>query len=124
MRILRVTARLGCAVIIALAALGLGTKAGAQTPAKPVDFKGKTVTIIVGSSAGGGWDTGARATALALQKILLGNPRVVVQNVPGGNGDRALRQLGDPRTPRDGTVVSPVHGRFFLDAILGKPHEF
>ena len=128
MRIARVTVRLGCAVIIGLAGLGLATDTEAQTTApvkqapKPVDFKGKTVTIIVGTSAGGGWDTGARSTALTLQKILPGNPRVVVQNVPGGNGDRALRQMGDPRTPRDGTVISPVHGRFFLDAILGKPH--
>ena len=91
---------------------------------KAVDFKGKTITIIVGSSAGGGWDTGARSTALTLQKILPGNPRVVVQNIPGGDGDRALRRLGDRQTPRDGTFIMPVHGRFFLDAILGKPHPY
>ena len=54
---------------------------------KAVNFKGKTITIIVGSSPGGGWDTGARSTALTLQKILPGNPRVVVQNIPGGDGD-------------------------------------
>jgi tripartite-type tricarboxylate transporter receptor subunit TctC len=129
MRIANVTVTLRWAVIIALAALGFGTNSEAQTPtavkeaAKAVDFKGKTITIIVGSSAGGGWDTGARSTALTLQKILPGNPRVVVQNVPGGDGDRALRRMGDPQTPRDGTVIMPVHGRFFLDAILGKPHS-
>ncbi|HWP56366.1 MAG TPA: hypothetical protein VNL14_00600 [Candidatus Acidoferrales bacterium] len=116
-------------VAIALALLA-SARAGARAAsapkesAKSIDFKGKTITIIVGSSPGGGWDTGARSTALTLQKILPGNPRVVVQNVPGGDGDRALRQLGDPRTPRDGTVIMPVHGRFFLDAILGKPHPF
>ncbi|MBI2985144.1 MAG: hypothetical protein HYY45_00100 [Deltaproteobacteria bacterium] len=130
MRIARVTVGLGCAVVIGLAALGFGTDTEAQTPPsvkeapKPVDFKGKTVVIIVGSSPGGGWDTEARSTALTLPKILPGNPRVVVQNVPGGDGDRALRRMGEPQTPRDGTVIMPVHGRFFLDAILGKPHPY
>jgi tripartite-type tricarboxylate transporter receptor subunit TctC len=120
--------RLGCAVIVVLVVLCFGPHAQAASPAKetskPIDFKGKAITIIVGTSAGGGWDTGARSTALTLQKILPGNPRVVVQNIPGGDGDRALRRMGDPQTPRDGTVIMPVHGRFFLDAILGKPHPF
>jgi tripartite-type tricarboxylate transporter receptor subunit TctC len=130
MRIARVTVGLGCAVVIGLAALGFGTDTEAQTPTpvkeapEPVDFKGKTIVIIVGSTPGGGWDTEARSTALTLQKILPGNPRVVVQNIPGGDGDRALRRLGDSQTPRDGTVITPVHGRFFLDAILGKPHPY
>jgi hypothetical protein len=130
MRMARITVGLKCAVVLTVTALGLSTNTEAQTPApakaasKAVDFKGKTITIIVGTSAGGGWDTGARSTALTLQKILPGNPRVVVQNVPGGDGDRALRRMGDPQTPRDGTVIMPVHGRFFLDAILGKPHPF
>ena len=116
MRIARITAVLGCAVIIGLASLGLGQAA------EPIDFKGKTIEIIVASSPGGGWDTGARSTALTLQKILPGKPRVLVRNVPGGGGDRALRRLGDRRTPRDGTVISPVHGRWFLNDILEKPH--
>jgi len=130
MRIARATVALACAVIMALSGLGFATDTGAQTPApvketsKAVNFKGKTITIIVGSSSGGGWDTGARSTALTLQKILPGNPRVVVQNIPGGDGDRALRRLGDRQTPRDGTFIMPVHGRFFLDAILGKTHPY
>ena len=122
MKIRRSTLGLECALVIALAVLVLGKQTEAQTPA--VDFSGKTITILVGSSPGGGWDTGARSTALTLHKILPGNPRVVVQNIPGGSGDRALRRLGDPRTPRDGTVIMPVNGRFFLDEILGKPHPY
>ena len=120
--------RLGCAVIVVLTVLCSGPPAQAASPAKEasksIDFKGKTVTIIVGSSPGGGWDTEARSTALTLQKILPGEPRVIVQNIPGGDGDRALRKMGDRQTPRDGTFIMPVHGRFFLDAILGKPHPF
>ena len=126
MRYARGMVQLGWVAIIALVALGFAADARAQSSAsaKSIDFKGKTIEIIVGSSAGGGWDTGARATALTLAKILPGSPRVVVQNIPGGDGDRALRRLGDARTPRDGTVIMPVHGRFFLDAIQGKPHPF
>ena len=118
--------RLGGAAIFALASLGFAANGQAQTTAgaKSVSFEGKTIEIIVGSSAGGGWDTGARTTALTLEKILPGKPRVVVRNIPGGGGDRALRQLGDPRTPRDGTVIMPIHGRFFLDDIVGKTHPY
>jgi tripartite-type tricarboxylate transporter receptor subunit TctC len=122
------TLRPGCAMLVLLTVLRFGPDSQAAAPtketSKPIDFKGKTVTIIVGSSPGGGWDTEARSTALTLQKILPGEPRVIVQNVPGGDGDRALRRLGDRQTPRDGTFIMPVHGRFFLDAILGKPHPY
>ena len=129
MRMSKRKAQLRCTVI-ALFALSFAQAAQAQAPTssketpKTLDFKGKTVTILVGTSPGGGWDTEARSTALTLQKILPGNPRVVVQNIPGGDGDRALRRMGDAQTPRDGTVIMPVHGRFFVDAILGKPHPF
>ena len=126
MRIARLAVALGNAVIMTLGGLTFATDTEAQTPApvketrKTLDFKGKTVTIMVGTSPGGGWDTEARSTALTLQKILPGNPRVVVQNIPGGDGDRALRRMGDAQTPRDGTVIMPVHGRFYRGRYSGK----
>jgi len=112
----RITVAIGCAVVIGIAALGFGEAA------EPVDFKGKTIQIIVGNSPGGGWDTGARSTALTLQKILPGNPRVLVRNIPGAAGKKALRLMADRRTKRDGTVIGPVHGRFYIDCLIGEPN--
>src|SRR5262244_2558755 len=45
-------------------------------------FKGKTITYIVATSPGGGYDTYGRMIALYMQKYLPGS-RIIVKNVPG-----------------------------------------
>ncbi len=52
----------------------------------PVSFQGKTLTILVSSSPGGGTDTAGRLISQFLPKYLPGNPLTVVQNMPGGGG--------------------------------------
>jgi tripartite-type tricarboxylate transporter receptor subunit TctC len=54
--------------------------------AAPDYFKGKTLTILISSSPGGGTDTTGRLVAQFLPKYLPGNPVTVVQNMPGGGG--------------------------------------
>lgn len=46
-------------------------------------YKGKTIRIIVGASAGGGYDTYSRAIARHIGKHIPGNPPIVVENMPG-----------------------------------------
>jgi tripartite-type tricarboxylate transporter receptor subunit TctC len=46
-------------------------------------WRGKTVTVVVGTSAGGGYDLYARLFSRYLGKHLPGNPTVVVSNMPG-----------------------------------------
>jgi tripartite-type tricarboxylate transporter receptor subunit TctC len=64
--------------------------AGAQSTAK-VDpslasaWAGKTMTLVVGANAGGGYDTWARLIARYLGKHLPGTPNVIVQNMDGAN---------------------------------------
>ena len=73
-------------IFTALFAAGLTAAAAvsAQTPEE--FFKGKTITIYVGLSAGGGYDLNARLLARYLGKHTPGNPTVVVKNMPGGGG--------------------------------------
>jgi tripartite-type tricarboxylate transporter receptor subunit TctC len=66
-------------VVLAAAVAALPLAAAAQT------FAGKTVTIIVGYKAGGGYDATARLLARYLPKHLPGKPTVIVQNMPGAN---------------------------------------
>ena len=54
-------------------AIGLST-AGAQEPS----FEGKTVRIVVGFSAGGGFDVYARSIARHMVKYLPGKPAIIV----------------------------------------------
>jgi tripartite-type tricarboxylate transporter receptor subunit TctC len=50
------------------------------------NYEGKTIRVIVGSSAGGGTDTTGRMIARVLPKYLPGNPKSIVQNMPGAGG--------------------------------------
>lgn len=68
-------------------------------------YAGKTVTIVVGASAGGGYDLYARAIAPFLGAHLPGKPKVIVQNMPGGGGLTSVLYL-DANAPKDGTVIT------------------
>src|SRR3984957_19418700 len=68
-------------------------------------FKGKTVTLVVGYSAGGGYDQYARALARHLGSAIPGNPSVLVQNMPGAASLTAVGYL-DANAPKDGTVIT------------------
>src|SRR5258707_9841314 len=82
---------------------------GAPASAEPVaDFyKGKSVTMIVGGSAGGGYDSWARAIARFLGRHVPGTPGVVVRNMPGAGGTIALNHLYFA-AEKDGSVIALV----------------
>jgi tripartite-type tricarboxylate transporter receptor subunit TctC len=66
----------------------IGLLAAAPAFAQSVEdfYKGKTLTIYVGLSAGGGYDINARLLAKHIGKYIPGQPGVVVRNMPGGGG--------------------------------------
>jgi tripartite-type tricarboxylate transporter receptor subunit TctC len=85
--------------IAVLAALALATPACAQ------DFyQGKTISIVVGYSAGGGYDINARLISRHIGRHIPGNPPVVVVNMPGAGSLRALEHI-ERHAPKDGTVI-------------------
>ena len=70
-------------------------------------YKGKTITVVVGTSAGGGYDTYSRLMARHMTKHIPGNPLVVVQNMPGAASNLAAGYVYGV-APRDGTfIVAP-----------------
>jgi hypothetical protein len=92
---------IGRAVASALA-LGVAA-ANTMAPEAAQDFyKGKTLTIVVGFTAGGGFDLNARLLARHLGRHLAGNPDVIVQNMPGAASLKSVLYL-DTTAPRDGT---------------------
>jgi tripartite-type tricarboxylate transporter receptor subunit TctC len=56
-------------------------------------YAGKTITIEVGATAGGGYDVYARAIAPFLSAHIPGKPNVIVQTMPGAGGFTAVRYL-------------------------------
>lgn len=79
--------------------------AGAQSG--DTSFKGQTITVIAGSSAGGGTDSLARLLASHFGKHIPGNPRIIVSNVAGAAGLIAANQLYN-RAPKDGTTIGTM----------------
>ncbi len=68
-------------------------------------YKGRTVTIDIGYSAGGGYDLYARTLARHLGDHIPGNPSVVPQNMPGAGSLKAVNYLANV-APKDGTVIA------------------
>jgi hypothetical protein len=86
----------------------------APAPAQSDFYAGKTVRIIVGSSAGGGYDTYGRAIAQFFGHHLPGKPTVIVQNMPGGGGMNSVAFL-EANAPKDGTVISLFNAGVITD---------
>ena len=88
-----------CKVMSLMLAAALPLAAAGQS-----DFSGKTVTIIVGYKAGGGYDATARMLARHLPKHLPGKPTVIVQNMPGANSIIAANHMYNVAKP-DGLTI-------------------
>jgi tripartite-type tricarboxylate transporter receptor subunit TctC len=89
--------------------LSLGFSAAVSTAAMADDFyKGKTISVIIGSSAGGAYDQYGRVFARYIGKYIPGNPTVVAQNMPGAGGVQAARYI-DGNGAKDGTVVVTIN---------------
>ncbi|MGZ8467148.1 MAG: Bug family tripartite tricarboxylate transporter substrate binding protein [Candidatus Binatia bacterium] len=82
-------------------------------------YQGKTVRIIVGLAAGGGYDLYARTLARHLGKHIPGNPAVVVENMTGAGSIIAANYLYKIAKP-DGLTIGHYLGGIALQQLLGK----
>jgi tripartite-type tricarboxylate transporter receptor subunit TctC len=94
----------------------------AMAPARAQDvianfYKGRTLTIIAGSSAGGGVDLYARLIGRHLGKHVPGQPTIVVQNVPGAGSLTAARNLYTI-APKDGSQIGVVLSNALFDPLM------
>ena len=101
-----------------VAALASALCAAAALPAAAQEgfYRGKTVTLVVGYSAGGGYDQYARLLARHLGTHIPGNPTVIVQNMPGAASMTSVRYL-DATAPKDGTVITTFDPGLILETV-------
>jgi tripartite-type tricarboxylate transporter receptor subunit TctC len=104
-----------------------GGQAASKAPVK-VDvtkmteyFKGKTVELFIGYGPGGGYDIRGRLFVEYLARYIPGNPQVVVQNVDGGGGLQATRQV--MRSKPDGLSLVTIPSGLFVNELLGVKQE-
>lgn len=79
-------------------------------------YKGKTITILVGYSPGGGYDVYARTVARYFGKHTPGNPNIIVQNMPGAASLKSARYL-DAGAPQDGTLFATFDPGLITDSL-------
>jgi hypothetical protein len=87
------------------AALLLFAAAPPASAADAVTFKGKSVTLLVGSGTGGSTDLSARLFTPFFTKYLPGNPNVIVQNMPGAHNMTAMNYFAQVARPDGLTVI-------------------
>ncbi|HEU4339995.1 MAG TPA: tripartite tricarboxylate transporter substrate-binding protein [Candidatus Binatia bacterium] len=81
-------------------------------------FKGKTMRIVVGFAAGGGFDTYARAISRHMGKHIPGNPNILVENMPGAGSLIAANHVYKVAKP-DGLTIGHFGGGLFMQQLKG-----
>ncbi|HSE91639.1 MAG TPA: tripartite tricarboxylate transporter substrate-binding protein [Candidatus Binatia bacterium] len=119
---IRMTALFGL-ILLAFASSGhaaQATKAGFDEKAVADFYRSKTVRIIVGFSAGGGYDQYSRLIARHLAKYIPGNPAVIVENMAGVGSIIAANHVFNV-APKDATVIGNISGPIILEQLFANP---
>lgn len=83
-------------------------------------YKGKTMRIVVGGAAGGGFDVFARTIARHVGKHIPANPTIIVENMPGAGQLIAANHVYRVAKP-DGLTIGNFIGGLLMGQILGRP---
>jgi tripartite-type tricarboxylate transporter receptor subunit TctC len=102
-----------------LAAFGAAQEAPAQTVEQ--FYKGRTVTLIIPTSAGGINDLSGRLVAKHIGRFIPGEPSVVAQNIPAGGGLGLANRFYNSPADRDGSVIAVIQRAIPQLAIQGDP---
>ena len=103
-----------------LAAIWLSVMA-ASASAQPAQefYKGKQITMLIGTAAGGGYDTYARTLARHMSKHISGNPVIVPKNMPGADGLVEVSTLYN-NASRDGLTFAALTNGIAMDPLFKK----
>src|SRR5467141_1773545 len=86
--------------------------------AQPDLLAGKSVQMIIGFGAGGGYDLWGRTVGRHIGKHLPGHPTVIPQNMPGAGSYVAASHIYNV-APKDGTVMGIIARDAALGALSG-----
>lgn len=101
-------------IVAATTAAALATGAA---QAQDAFYKGKTITVVTSTGAGGQYDTIARSISRNMRRHLDGTPTMIVQNMPGG-GNVLATNFMYTIAPKDGTTIATLHNAMPLHQVL------
>jgi tripartite-type tricarboxylate transporter receptor subunit TctC len=109
-----VMAHCACAMMWALS----GGLARGETVAE--FYRGKSISLIIGTSAGNDYDYRGRLVARYMGKYIPGEPTIVPRNMPGGGGIQAANWVAN-LAPRDGTVLHMIMQNMMSSQAIAAP---
>ena len=83
-------------------------------------YKGRQITMLVGSGAGGGYDIYARVWAKHASRHIPGQPQIVAKNMPAAAGIAAANTLYNT-ADRDGLTLAALPNGASMDPLAGNP---
>src|SRR5262249_37673199 len=110
---------------LSLATIGAFILSGVMAgPAKAADavanfYKGRTVQVLIGFSAGGGYDIYARTLARYMGRHIPGKPTLIAQNMPGAGTLKVANYIYNI-APKDGTVFGTFARGIPMEKLLGR----
>jgi tripartite-type tricarboxylate transporter receptor subunit TctC len=108
--------RLACIALAAAATL-------VASPASAADyFAGKSIDLLIGAPAGGGYDIYARALARHYGRHIPGQPTIVSKNMPGAGSARAAGFIS-ALAPKDGTAIAAIMPGAVMGPLLDEKAE-
>jgi tripartite-type tricarboxylate transporter receptor subunit TctC len=109
-------------LLLALSIVFLGAFAGESNHAfaQANFFEGKAIRLVVGFTAGGGYDAYTRTLSRHMGKHIPGNPSMIVENMPGAGSMISANYTYKAARP-DGLTIGHFIGGLFLQQLLGKP---
>ena len=105
----------------ALAGAAMVIASAVSAPAQNF-YEGRTVSIVVGTEAGGGYDIYGRAVARHIGRFLPGKPVVIVQNMPGAGSGKAAEYLY-ALAPKEGATIGLIFPGIIVEPLL-QPGKF
>ncbi len=106
------------------AAIASAILAVAATPVLAQElYQGKTLTVLIGNTAGSGYDTYGRLIGKYMAQYLPGRPSVIAQNMPGAGSVKAADFMYSV-APKDGTVLGLVIPGALVDPLTSDPSKY
>ena len=107
--------------LLTILCLGLSTLSPATAQSVEQFYKGRTVSLVVGSAPGGINDIAGRLVARHLGRFIPGHPTIVVQNLPGAGGLVTANRMFNV-VDKDGSVIAGLGRAVPQLAIQGYPN--
>jgi tripartite-type tricarboxylate transporter receptor subunit TctC len=108
--------------ILALVFCLIGINAGSALPALGQSdfYKGKTITVIAGTTPGALYDQWSRLLAAHMGKHISGKPDMIVQNMPGAGHMIAANYLYNKAKPDGLTIIGSIVPSLYFDQLIGR----